>query len=238
MKKLYLEYFKVSDNSKITDKAMLGRVIVTVAVMLVCVIAMSFKAFAFFTAEVSSTIHVSTATFEVETAVDGKPIDIIGTPNGEHTITISVKNTSTVTTGYCVVSVGEGKNLKQYITQQFIRDENGNYNTVTFTINLAEPTLVTVEARWGTSTASTIAINDTTPENYIVDGATVVITNNDTSSQTQGDNLSGNLGENTDGEGSAVEGEASSDGVDETPDLEGETPDGEQQEDVLQQPTE
>ena len=164
MKKLYLEYFKISENGKITDKVMLGRVISTVAIILVCTALMSITAFAFFTSDASSSVTpLTSASFDVDIAVNGSNVDVVGVLDGTKEIKISVKNTSTVTTGYCAVKIGD----KEYITEQFIRDENGNYNTVTFTINLAEPTLVTVKANWGTSSLYADAVAGNKPANYI-----------------------------------------------------------------------
>ena len=169
MKKLYLEYFKISNEGKITDKAMLGRVILTVAVILICTFTMSFTAFAFFTSDATSSFNnIQAASFDVSVAVDNAPVDMVGTLNNEHTITLAVKDTSTATTGYCVVNIGGS----EYITQQFIRSENG-FNTVTFTLKLEKPTDVVVEARWGTSAVYAAAMQNNAPANYIVDQAVI-----------------------------------------------------------------
>lgn len=165
MKKLYFEYFKIENNEKITDKAMLGRVIITVAVILVCVFAMSFTAFAFFTSDATSSVNpIQAASFEVDTFVDSAPVDLIGTLDGEHIITLTVKDTSTATTGYCVVTIGNN----QYITQQFVRGENG-LNTITITVKLKNPTDVVIETRWGTSAVYAAVMQNNAPDNYIVD---------------------------------------------------------------------
>jgi len=190
VKKLYLEYFKISENGKITDKVMLGRVISTVAIILVCTVLMSITAFAFFTSDASSSVTpLTSASFDVDIAVNGSNVDVVGVLDGTKEIKISVKDTSTATTGYCVVSVGEGENLKQYITQQFIRDENGNYNTVTFTINLAEPTLVTVEARWGTSSLYAGAVAGNKPANYIENNDEINLVPNLSTPPAQSENI-------------------------------------------------
>ncbi|MBO5358211.1 MAG: hypothetical protein J6A78_02715 [Clostridia bacterium] len=185
MKKLYLEYFKISANGKITDKVMLGRVISTVAIILVCTVLMSITAFAFFTSDASSSVTpLTSASFDVDIAVNGSNVDVVGVLDGTKEIKISVKDTSTATTGYCVVKIGD----KEYITEQFIRGENGGYNTVTFTINLAEPTLVTVEARWGTSSLYAGAVAGNKPTNYIENNDIIDLVPNSSTPPTQPDN--------------------------------------------------
>ncbi len=177
MKKLYMEYFKISDDARITDKAMLGRVIVTVAVMLVCVIAMSITAFAYFTSDASSSVTpIQTAAFDVGVSVDNNSVDVLnGLGEGSYNITLTVKDTSTAKTGYCVVTIGG----KEYITEQFIRSEGG-YNTVTFALHLAKnsstndgTTPIAIQTNWGTSSVYADAMANNAPSNYIVDQAVI-----------------------------------------------------------------
>ncbi len=201
MKKLYLEYFKISDDSKITDKAMLGRVIITVAVMLVCVITMSFTAFAFFTAQVSSTIQIQTATFGVDITVNNSSVDVLNDlGEGSYNITLTVKDTSTATTGYCVVTIGG----KEYITQQFIRGENG-YNTISFNLYLANNTStingttpIVIQTNWGTSSVYADVMTNNPPENYIADKAVIDLVPKAPTQQPENNEISDSLDENGD----------------------------------------
>ena len=58
MKKLYEEYFYIPEDGKIRDKVMVVRVAVTVAVMLACLFAMTFSAYAYFSHSVTSDSNV------------------------------------------------------------------------------------------------------------------------------------------------------------------------------------
>ena len=62
MKKLYDEFFRVSNDEKVKDKVMLARTALTAVIMAICLIAMSFSAFAYFSHDSKSagnTIAVS-----------------------------------------------------------------------------------------------------------------------------------------------------------------------------------
>ncbi|MBO5211249.1 MAG: hypothetical protein J6B80_04905 [Clostridia bacterium] len=186
MKKLYMEYFKISDDSKITDKAMLGRVISTVAVILVCVVTMSFTAFAFFTSDATSSVApIQTAVFDVDIAVNNGDVDVVVSDTdsnlysiynktadnknylsaGEYTFVITRTAESSASTGYCVITVGDDILHTYQLSALESRIE--------FTLKLAHDTSVpvTVNAQWGTSIYyANYADNGIAAPNYILNG--------------------------------------------------------------------
>lgn len=190
MKKLYMEYFKISDDAKITDKAMLGRVISMVAVILVCVAVMSITAFAYFTSDASSSMTpITSASFEVDVVVtdlsDASNIAVNATDSnlysiynktednnnclsaGEYAFVITRTAESTASTGYCVITIGDDV-LHTY-------QLSNSAKSIAFTLKLAQDTLVpvTVEAQWGTSIYyADYAENVQVAPNYILNGDT------------------------------------------------------------------
>ena len=70
MKKLYEEYFKVSEDGKVREKVMITRVVVTVTVMVICLIAMGVSAYAYFSSDILSASNViKAANYEINVTV-------------------------------------------------------------------------------------------------------------------------------------------------------------------------
>lgn len=168
MKKLYEEYFYIPEDGKIRDKVMVVRVAVTVAVMLACLFAMTFSAYAYFSHSVTSDSNViKSADYDLTIIVknDADPSTEL-TPSAPRTYTFDGTNagiyTVTLTkageakTGFCVIEVTVGGNVTRYYTNQIGLINGVAKNEFEFTIEAtAIPAggSVTVKfiPHWGTS---------------------------------------------------------------------------------------
>lgn len=190
MRKLYNEFFYISKHGKIGEKVMLTRVITTVAVVMICLIAMSLTAYAYFVAGITSGANViKGATFETTVSIQavGKQHTDVAVITSNHqthcadlkanqlyTVTLQHTNRSTAQTGFVILTA---KNCQsRYHTQQLGRDANGNTETITFSVTPTADTTVTFQSHWGTSSHYPDFIekgeNDTL---YIVSGETVLL---------------------------------------------------------------
>lgn len=182
MRKLYEELFYVPKHGKVREKVMLTRVVVTVLVMIFCLSAMSFSAYAYFSYSVISKIGVvKGATFETAVSIqaDGTPVEVVDSGDKSqtavleegttYTVTITPTERSTAGTGYVIITTNNSE--KRYHTQQIAKD-----GTVTFYIQPTATAAVTFEANWGTSTyyAAYIKSGDT-EEMYVTAGETLVL---------------------------------------------------------------
>ena len=191
MRKLYEELLYVPKHGKVRENVMVNRVVVTVLVMLFCLCAMSFSAYAYFSYNVISPIGVAQgAVFETAVSVqaEGTPVEVIN--SGEksqkavleagktYTVTVTPVERSTASTGYMIITTNTGE--KRYHTQQIAKD-----GTVTFYIKPTVASEVTFEACWGTSVyyAAYVESGDT-EELYITAGEMITLTSN-TVDQTQ-----------------------------------------------------
>lgn len=168
MKKLYEEYFYIPEDGKIRDKVMVVRVAITVAVMLACLFAMTFSAYAYFSHSVTSDSNViKSADYDLTVIVknDADPSAEL-TPSAPRTYTFDGTNagiyTVTLTkageakTGFCVIEVTVGGNVTRYYTNQIGLINGVEKNEFKFTIEAtAIPAggSVTVKfiPHWGTS---------------------------------------------------------------------------------------
>ncbi len=197
MKKLYTRFFHIPKQEKIGEKVMLVRVATTIATIVVCLIAMSLTAYAYFSCDVSSVSNViKAANFDAEIAItdendtlvepsakEGKISTFSFAGPGTYTVTLG-KGTSSAQTGFCVVYIGEDT----YHTQQIgvdIGANNQNRESVSFTLQVKGPETVKIESHWGTSshhdyTENECYIVDSRPLKVIVVGtATNTVTDTD-----------------------------------------------------------
>ncbi len=156
MRKLYNEFFAVSENGRIREKVMIARVVLTVTVMVVCLAAMSMTAYAYFSHEVvTSNNIIKSAEFSIE--VTSQDVDITAvnsktfTANltGGSTYTFTVKGSGDATTGFCTVSASDCYD-GTYHTRQIYKNNEG-YDVISFSIKPTKDTVVTITAHWGTS---------------------------------------------------------------------------------------
>ena len=120
MRKLYNEFFYIPKHGKVREKVMLTRVAMTIAIMVVCLAAMSITAYAYFSYNITSGSNtIKAASFYTDVAVqitdaDGNAVETITTNTSDHkshsasldanktyTITVQHNALSTAQTGFC-----------------------------------------------------------------------------------------------------------------------------------------
>lgn len=196
MRKLYNEFFNVSKHGKISEKAMLTRVVTTITVVVMCLIAMSVTAYAYFSYNITSDSHViKAAHFETditvtykdaqETVIEQKPITSnyqnhrIALEAGK-TYLIEIKTTdrTTAKTGFVVISANGCADT--YHTQQLGVDTGapgGETETITFSLAVTASTEVYFKAHWGTSSYyDEYKLNGSADELYITQGKEITMT--------------------------------------------------------------
>lgn len=186
MRKFYDEFFHISKNGKIREKVMLMRTAFTVVIMVICLFAMSFTAYAYFSHNVTSGSNViKAANFKAEVSIsindpsgeapelkeiDGKTHAADLKANTEYTM--SLKPGGTAETGFCVITADGCE--QTYHTQQLGVDlsvEGQRTPEVKFTIVVSEDTTVYVLSHWGTSSHyEAFANKDSAGELYITNG--------------------------------------------------------------------
>lgn len=170
MRKIYNEFFYISKHGKIREKVMLARVATTAIIMIVCLAAMSFTAYAYFSYNVTSGSNIiQAANFEADVSIkiadaNGEAVTVNKIDSKTHTSVLEAKKTyyvtlvenknSTATTGFCIITAEGCADI--YHTQQLGVDaaaEGGKTETITFNINVSAKTTVTFLSHWGTSSS-------------------------------------------------------------------------------------
>lgn len=191
MRKLYNKFFRISENEKISEIAMLNRMAMTIAVIVVCLAVMSITAFAYFSCNVTSNSNfISAANFLTDvtvqvTGADGNSVEnsnIVPVTSDNrkfvvrnlvvgkwYNVSITQSSSNTANTGFIIVSA-EGCPVT-YHTQQLGVDKSvaGEFTpSITFKMMITDATDVVLEAHWGTSSFySDYQINSVNDERYI-----------------------------------------------------------------------
>ena len=164
-RKLYKEFFYVPKYGKVREKVMLTRVVTSVTIVMMCLAAMSYTAYAYFSYNISSCFStIKAANFEAKVDVqiadkNGEPVAVTTGGDNTHTaelkanteyfVTMQATERSTAKTGFVIITA-ENCDSK-YHTEQLGKDSNGNAKTVTFWLKPTATTTVTFLSRWGTS---------------------------------------------------------------------------------------
>ncbi len=184
MKKLYDEFFRIPQNGNIREKVMLTRVVTTVVIIVACLVAMSFTAYAYFSCNITSTVkNIKAVSFETIIHIqdvddDSKSVTVEGTAKSAnllkdrtYRITIDEDENSTASTGYVAVSYTGCS--EEYHTQQLGKDANadgGRTDKITFELKVTKDTTVYFEDNWGTSSLYSDYVNGNAVEHYITNG--------------------------------------------------------------------
>ena len=192
MRKLYNEFFYIPKCGKIRGKVMLARNALTIAIVVMCLAAMSITAYAYFSYNVTSgsnTIKAASFYVDVEVQItgddettvedsnitpiisDNKNFVVSGLEVGKwYKFTVTKSEKSTAQTGFVVVSA-EGSPVI-YHTQQLGVDKSvsGEYTSaITFKMMITDETDVILVAHWGTSSYySEYQIDNVDDEQYII----------------------------------------------------------------------
>ena len=140
MRRLYNDFFGISEHGRISEKAMLMRISVTIIIMLLCLAAMSFSAFAYFSHDITSSANIiKAASFEAKVSVHTvntngttTPVSAITSNYKSHkafleagnlyTVTVSPTENNSAKTGFIIVSAANCNEV--YHTQQIGVDTN------------------------------------------------------------------------------------------------------------------
>ncbi len=175
MRKLFNEFFYIPKHGKIREKVMIARLAMTVVIMVACLAAISFSAYAYFSYSVTSgsnTIKAASFKTEVQVRITDKEGNVVETISPEtsdyrsfmikglkvgevYTVTIEqIKDETAAKTGFVVVTA-DGC-LDTYHTQQLGIDEKadgGKTEQISFELMITDSTTVYLEAHWGTSSS-------------------------------------------------------------------------------------
>lgn len=173
MRKLFKEFYHIPEQGKICEKTIVTRLVLTITIIIVCLMGMTFTAYAYFSCNVSSDLNViKSANFEMNVSVEiadskGKNLNSEVKPItsdyqkfklsdlkvGEwYTVTITPNEKSTVKTGFALITATNCK--ETYHTQQLGVDANmpgGVTSEIKFMLMVTDVTDVILEAHWGTS---------------------------------------------------------------------------------------
>lgn len=164
MKAMLKSFFNAEKEEKISDKAFISRITVSVVLIVICLIAMSISAYAYFAYNVSSQNNVirsasydlavtppedmeTSKTYELknETSVDK-----------EYIFSISTKETkTTASVGYCKIIINTNTNDAQvfYTKPIWLSEDLANGKPATRTVKIIVPAGKTVQvsfvAEWG-----------------------------------------------------------------------------------------
>jgi len=117
-----MEQCVTQKQEKVSDRAMLSRVIISASIIVSCLIALSFSAYAWFSCDVSSgTNTISAAAFDVAVVIaDQTPTEgVYSLKNGEYTVQLTA--TGNATNGFCVVKVTAEGVQTVYHTRQIYK---------------------------------------------------------------------------------------------------------------------
>lgn len=187
MRKLYNEFFHVPKHGRIREKVMLCRVAMTIAIMVVCLVAMSLTAYAYFSYNITSGSNsIKAANFETNVSIqisdkNNETVEIQQVNSATQTATLYAGNTysvkiekaGTAKTGFCVITA-DNCEIESYHTQQLGEDVNSRtqvQSSIHFTLSVTNTTVVEFYAHWGTSSCYDYPTNDS--DRYILNGETV-----------------------------------------------------------------
>ena len=165
MRKLYNEFFHIPKHGKVREKVMLTRIVTTVTIVIMCLAAMSFTAYAYFSYNITSGSNIiKSADFATNVGIkiesaNGENVEVRTSNHISHEatliggktyfITLQHTNQSTAQTGFVIITAKDCDN--KYHTQQIGRNEDATSKTVTFKLYPTADTVVTFLSHWGTS---------------------------------------------------------------------------------------
>ena len=196
MRKLFNEFFYIPKHGKVREKVMLTRLASMIAIVVLCLAAMTITAYAYFSYNVTSGSNIiRSATFKTEVQVqitdsNGKAVDTVNPITSDYksfkiegltvgeTYTISVapiKDEKAAKTGFVIVTADNCPDT--YYTQQLGKDEKvegGETSNLSFKITITDSTTVYLRAHWGTSSYY-VDFQNKAEELYITQGEEVTL---------------------------------------------------------------
>lgn len=195
MRKLYNEFFYLPKHGKIREKVMYTRVVMTVVIVVMCLAAMSFTAYAYFSCNITSGSNIiKAATYDLDWKITVKASDegeqdqisvfteqdtVFINPEKlpqNYVVTITLGENCTATTGFCVMQVDyEDEATVRYHTVQIGKDVNAGENgrqEYTLYIQLNQAASITFSRHWGTSSCYADFQETADGAFYLADGET------------------------------------------------------------------
>lgn len=182
MKRIYVEYFQVPENGKVRDKVLNTRLAVGIVGILLCLIALSVTAYAYFSHTVTSqTETLSSASFDVAlsiTSPEGAPT--VESVAGSYKVylkkdvpyTVSLQPEGSASTGFCRIAV-DGVDA-EFHTGQLGKDGGATRSLLTFDVLLSDGGAYLVFTPcWGTSSYFAKAEDPAVAAIYILNGETL-----------------------------------------------------------------
>ena len=155
----------IKKRSNVRKGAILTRIVVTVVIMAICLAAMSYTAYAYYSRNIISKQNIiKAADFKTSIQIkdsNGNSVVPVKVDEYTHTAELTAGTTYTVTitrtgntaTGFCVISAKKCE-IEKYHTQQLYLEADPSKemaDTVTFELEVTDTTEVTFYAHWGTS---------------------------------------------------------------------------------------
>lgn len=184
MRKIYHKYFEVPEegNGIIGERVFFARLTVAIACIVLCMSAMGFSAYAYFTASVSSNMNqIQAANFDLEVqTIEPRTDTSSASYESEKTYKLqpgiydfTLKKSGNASTGYCEILIYNNTgNTQSVYTQQFgnIKDQEDTIEERTIQIRVVTETRVKFVSCWGTYSGNPIREQE---EIIIVDGLEV-----------------------------------------------------------------
>ena len=164
MREIINEFFYIPKYGKIREKVILTRLVTTIAVVIICLVAMSLTAYTYFSKNITSAFNtIKAANFEANVLItitdsNNDPVTVtkegkIQTATldvGEYTVLLT-KGTSTAKTGFCIITIGNNDYYTQQIGVDVGRNLTDGSASVTFTLKVSSATKIEILSHWGTS---------------------------------------------------------------------------------------
>lgn len=179
MRRVYDEFFCVPKHGKIREKVMLARAAVTVFIMIVCLVAMSVTAYAYFSSDASLNVDtVKAADFDLNITVTDVSTGQIVTAGADGVYSLSggsytvvLKKEGTAETGFCIMKAGSPESV--YHTAQIGVSGESEIQEISFTLTVTSEVSVSFTPHWGTS--HYYGYSDNGDGRYILNNATVIL---------------------------------------------------------------
>ena len=157
MRRLYNEFFYIPKDGKIRDKVMLAHAVRSVAVILLCLAAMGFGAYANFADGMRRGVMPQELTAKI-TVVDkaaGTPIVLSKnktelTDGKVYTVTVELDENNIAKTGFCVIDAGELTWHTAQIGADISADDH-HTDKITFELKASSDTALCIDIATGTS---------------------------------------------------------------------------------------
>ena len=159
MRNKFNELFYIPRHGKMHEKTFFARIAVSVCIIVIFLSAMGFTAYAWFSADVTSSLNkIATASYNLDIVVKTENEEVTINNNsftaaaGEsYEVTLRYKTGATAQTGFCIVKIGETEYHTKQISAQDNAETAEDEREFTFYITANEEALVTFTPCWGTS---------------------------------------------------------------------------------------